>query len=192
MDRTSLSNSMALVLTTVLCAASPADAVAGNSLATPITGRQVYELFPIEVQAEIVKVSASAHETRSARLRAGVVPLTTDTVQVADGHHMQFSSVVRTPRGLRRFELRLVARHHPDSVELEYDLEVSDADYVQIDVGDYLLHRLRMGPRLELDDELLKIARSDIVETRGERFVQRFHVGADTYEIRINARSLRG
>jgi hypothetical protein len=49
-----------------------------------------------------------------------------------------------------------------------------------------------MGPQLRLGEELLKIARSDIVETRGERFVQRFRIGADAYEIRIHARSLRG
>jgi hypothetical protein len=192
MDRRSLSTSAAVFLTTVMFAASPADAVAGNSLATPITGRQVHELWPIEIEAEIVKVGATPQEIRSARLRAGIVPLRSDPVQVADGHHMQFSSVVRTPRGVRRFELRLVPRHHPDAVELEYDLEVSDADYEEIHVGHYLLHRLRMGPQLRLGEELLKIARSDIVETRGERFVQRFRIGADAYEIRIHARSLRG
>lgn len=150
------------------------------------------ELWPIEIAAEIVKVRPSDQERASARLRAGIVPLRASTVQVADGHHMRFSSVVRTTRGLRRFELSVVPRHHPDAIELEWDLEVHDSAYVKIDVGQYLLHRLRVARELELEEEHLKIVRSDIVETRTEPYVHRFRVDEDVYEIRILARGLRG
>lgn len=201
MDRRSLSRTgrIAAVLGTALLLAGPGDAVASNSLATPITGRQVRELWPIEIAAEIVKVRPSDQERGSARLRAGIVPLRASTMQVADGHHMRFSSVVRTTRGLRRFELSVVPRHHPDAIELEWDLEVHDAPYVKIDapyvkidVGQYLLHRLRVARELELEEEHLKIVRSDIVETRTEPYVHRFRVDEDVYEIRILARGLRG
>jgi hypothetical protein len=193
MDRRSLSTlGRIATLGTAVLLAGPGDARASNSLATPITGRQVRELWPIEITAEIVKVRPTKQERESARLRAGILPLRAQPVQVADGHHMRFSSVVRTARGLRRFELSLVPRHHPDAVELEWDLEVHDAPYTKIDVGDYLLHRLRLGRELDLDDERLKIARSDIVETRAEPYVHRFRVDTDIYEIRISARGMRG
>jgi hypothetical protein len=172
--------------------AGPGDAIASNSLATPITGRRAQELWPIEIAAEIVKIRPTTQERDSARLQPGLVPLVAQPMQVADGHHMRFSSVVRTTRGLRRFELSLVPRHHPDAVELEWDLEVFDAPYVRIDVGDYLLHRLRAGPELDVDEERLKIVRSDIVETRTEPYVHRFRVDDDIYEIRIVARGTRG
>jgi hypothetical protein len=194
MDRRSLSRTarIAAVLGTAVLLAGPGDAVASNSLATPITGRQVRELWPIEIAAEIVKVRPSDQERASDRLRPGIVPLRASTMQVADGHHMRFSSVVRTTRGLRRFELSVVPRHHPDAIELEWDLEVHDAPYVKIDVGQYLLHRLRVARELELEEEHLKIVRSDIVETRTEPYVHRFRVDEDVYEIRILARGLRG
>ncbi len=194
MDRRALSTlaRAALVLGTAMTWAGPSDAVASNSLATPITGRQVRELWPIELAAEIVKVRPSDQERASARLRPGLVPLRAEPVQVADGHHMRFSSVVRTTTGVRRFELSLVPRHHPDAIELEWDLEVHDAPYAKITVADYLLHRLRVGEELELDEERLKIVRSDIVETRTQPYVHRFRVDDDIYEIRILARGLRG
>lgn len=171
--------------------AGPGDAVAGNSLATPITGRQVRELWPIEIAVEIVKIRPTKQERDSAPLRAGLVPIVASPTQVSDGNHMRFSSVVRTTKGLRRFELALVPRHHPDAVELEWDLEVHDAPYEEIDVGKYLLHRLRVARDLELEEERLKIAQSDIVESRGP-YVHRFRVDDDIYEIRILARGLRG
>jgi hypothetical protein len=183
---------IAAVLGTALLLAGPGDANAGNSLATPITGRQVRELWPIEIAAEIVKVRPTKQERESAPLRPGLVPLVAQPMQVSDGHHMQFSSVVRTTLGTRRFELALVARHHPDAVELEWDLRVHDTPYAKIDVGEYLLHRLRVAGELDLEEERLKIARSDIVETRGEPYVHRFRVDDDIYEIRILARGLRG
>lgn len=177
----------------LLLLAGPADAGASNnSLATPITGRQVRELWPIEIAVEIVKIRPTEQERDSARLQAGLAPLAAQPMQVVDGHHMHFSSVVRTTRGLRRFELSLVPRHHPDAVEVEWDLEVHDTPYVKIGVGDYLLHRLRVGTELELDQERLKIVRSDIVETRTEPYVHRFRVDDDIYEIRVVARGLRG
>jgi hypothetical protein len=51
---------------------------------------------------------------------------------------------------------------------------------------------LRVGTELELDQERLKIVRSDIVETRTEPYVHRFRVDDDIYEIRVVARGLRG
>ena len=194
MDRRSLSKTarVAAFLGAAVLLSGPGDVLASNSLATPITGRQVRELWPIEIAAEIVKIRPSDQERASARLAPGLVPMRAAPMQVADGHHMRFSSVVRTTKGLRRFELSLVPRHHPDAVELEWDLEVHEAPYAKISVGEYLLHRLRVGEELDLEEERLKIVRSDIVETRTEPYVHRFRVDDDIYEIRILARGLRG
>lgn len=165
-----------------------------DSLATPITGRTVQELWPFEVAVSVVRLGASGDPVQEA---SGVqtpchdVPLPTRSAVVPDGHRLHFGSKVATPRGLRRFEVDVVARHHPDAVELEWDLEVSDARFRPIGWGDYLLHRLRLGSDLELEPESLKIARSDIVSTQGP-YRHRVQIDGVAYEIRIEAHTSRG
>ncbi len=199
MNRSVLSKNMhALALVVAMVGfAAPGHARAAataNSLATPITGREVQELWPIEVRVEVVKVlpQGQARRASSTGQATSTVPLPSQTIVVPDGHPMRFSSVVRTGKGQRRFELQLVARHHPQSIELEYDLEVSESAYRKIGVADYLLHRLRLGTRMELEEENLKIAKSDIVSTRNKGFTRRIRVDGDVYEIRVFADTTRG
>jgi hypothetical protein len=156
---------------------------AADSLATPITATQAEALWPIELEMEISALDGGAAASPLAN-RAAVVP---------DGHRSSFTSAVRTPRGQLTFALSVVPRHHPGgAVELEWDLEVAEATYRDLSVGTYLLHRLQLGPRPPLDDPHLKIARSDIVSTRGQSFTEVLEIGTQRYEIRIFAQSLRG
>ena len=140
-----------------------------------------------EVEVEIVRADASTSDVAE-----HAVALPPRTVVVPDGHPLRFSTVIRTPQGKRRFDLAVVPRHHPESIELEWDLEVSEATFRSGDWQSYLLHRLQLGPQPGLDEEQLKIARSDIVEVRHGSFRQTIDMGDETYEIRILARSLRG
>ena len=160
---------------------------AADSLATPIATRQDETLWPIELELELVALpSAESDPAREAPLatRASVVP---------DGHRSNFTAAVRTPQGQRTFTLWVVPRHHPaGAVELEWDLEVSEATYRGLSVGEYVLHRLQLGPRPPLDEAQLKIARSDIVSTRGRPYSEVVEIGTQRYEIRIFAQSLRG
>jgi hypothetical protein len=177
-----------VILACVITAVAGSEPVgASDSLATPITGRQVQELWPLEVEVEIVRGADSdvAHGSPASAL-------TPRTVVVPDGHPLRFSTVIRTPRGKRRFDLAVVPRHHPESIELEWDLEVSEATFRLGDWQSYLLHRLHLGPQPGLDDERLKIARSDIVQVRDGSFRHTVDMGDEAYEIRIIARSLRG
>lgn len=159
---------------------------AADSLATPIAGRQAEALWPIELELEISTLGSAPPRARPAPLasRAAVVP---------DGHRSSFTSSIRTPQGQRTFTLSVVPRHHPaGAVELEWDLEVAEATYQELSVGEYLLHRLQLGPRPPLEQPHLKIARSDIVSTRGQAFTEVVEIGTQRYEIRIFARSSRG
>jgi hypothetical protein len=158
---------------------------AADSLATPIAGRQAEALWPIELQLELVALPASSN--------AGAASIETRAAVVPDGHRSSFTTAVRTPQGQRTFTLWVVPRHHPaGAVELEWDLEVAEATYRGSTVGEYVLHRLQLGPRPPLDEAQLKIARSDIVSTRGRPYTQVVEIGTQRYEIRIFAQSLRG
>lgn len=162
---------------------------AADSLATPITGHRAEELWPIEVELEIVPLRVGPRPAPTSES----TPLPHRSIVVPDGNRVSFSGSIWTPRGQQTFELSVVPRHHPDRVvELEWDLEVAEATYRELSVGRYLLHRLQLGPRPPLEDPILKIARSDIVSTRDERFERSVQIGEDLFEIRIFARSLRG
>lgn len=165
----------------------PAQARATDSLSTPITGEEVRELWPLEVGLQIVPVSEEEEEP------IAEIPVPTRSVVVPDGSAVHFTSVVETSSGTRQFDLEVTARHHPgDAVELEWDLSVLDSRYRPVSWSGYLLHRLRLGPDLELQDPRLKIARSDIVSTTGEPFAQIVDIDGETYEIRIFAQTTRG
>lgn len=187
---TSLGVALALIGTSNPGLAEAANTSAANSLATPITGRQAQELWPIEVGVEIVRVRGDKAVADPESRRA--VPLPSQIVVVPDGHHLKFSAVVDTAKGRRRFELGVIPRHHPTTIELEWDLEVRHASFSKIGVGDYLLHRLRMGQRLEHDEEQLKIARADIVTMPTDGLKERVELDGDIYEIRIFAQTTRG
>lgn len=167
-----------LVAASVL--ASPVDA--SDSLATPITTEMAGEIWPLELEVEIRDLSASSGTA-----------LPHKSVVVPDGHRTSWASSVWTPAGQRFFELDVVARHHPrDSVELEWDVVVSRAPVLPMDLGEYVLHRLQLGPKPRLGPKQVEVARSDIVSTMGDRISETVEIGGETYEIRILAHSLRG
>jgi hypothetical protein len=171
-----------LVAATSLTPASAA--TPGHSLSVPMFGDRSEALWPLQVGLEIVDA-------------AGQVVVERRELVVSDGQHTIFSEVISTPRGSHAFELELVARHHArDAIELEYDLLVRQARFRSLTWGDYLLHRLSLGPRPQLGPDAIAAARADIVETQ-EREDEPAHtqviaVDGARYEIRLYATSLRG
>lgn len=157
----------------------------GESFTAPMFGDRSETLWPLEVGVEILALSPGAGHAKT------VIPLRQRSI--ADGQHFFFTEVVDTPRGQRSFRIEVVARYHGgDKIELEYDLVVRQARFAELTWGDYLLHRLALGPRPELGPEVLAAARADIVETVGEVHGRRFSVDGDLYEIRLQAKSMRG
>jgi hypothetical protein len=155
---------------------------ASDSLSIPITSELAAEVWPIELEVEIVDVSASPSE-----------PLPRKSVVIPDGHRTSWATAVWTTSGRRFFDLDVVARHHPgDQVELEWDVVVSRSGVLPMDVGSYVLHRLQLGPKPRLGPREVEVARSDIVSTMNGSIAERLQIGDQTYEIRILAHSLRG
>ncbi|MEM9455778.1 MAG: hypothetical protein AAGF11_16480 [Myxococcota bacterium] len=168
--------------------------MAADSLATPITAELQQALWPVEVALEIVAVpDPGRSEPRPGAEPEPIVLMPTDAVTVPDGHRLSLSHAISTPRGRRNFSVDIAARQHPrDQMEIEWDLVVEDAPYQTMSVGDYLLHRLRWGPRPEVDEPIIRVSRADIVTTRGEPHVETLEIDGATYEIRIFALSVRG
>jgi hypothetical protein len=176
---------LALVLSSSLLVPSPTHA---DSLARPIVGTTVGELWPLEIEAEIVKLADDAREPASKD--ATVMP--SQSVVVPDGRVVSLQRAIMTPSGRRLFALELTARHHPaGEVELEWALEVEEARYRPLSWSGYLLHRLQLGTSPELGPQVLKIARADIVSTSGDPVVDVVAIDGEDYEIRLFARSLR-
>ncbi len=171
----------------------PAPALAADSLATPITVQSADALWPLEVEVTIVPVDAADAGTLDGDAPARGRSEITRKVVVPDGLEVVLSEGLQTPRGKRRFEVKVVARHHPGhTVEIEWDLRVDEAEYRPLSWDKYLLHRLQLAEAAQLGDSLLKVARSDIVSTHGEPLRKQITLGEDAYEIRIMARSMRG
>jgi hypothetical protein len=167
---------------------APTSGLAADSLATPMTGQSARELWPLDVTVEIVDVTP----TRGAKQGRMPRVLAPQSVTVRDGHRLEYSAVLLTPSGRHRVDLAVVPHHHPEAVEIEWDLEVAEAPYQTVGVGDYLLHRLGVGPSLQLDDEALVVARADIETTENGQLRRRVRVGEQVYEIRIHAAVSRG
>lgn len=169
--------------------AAPSPAVgAANSLATPITAELAEELWPVQVGVEIVAVAPPAAD---APLAAAVLP--SRAVTVPDGNRVSFSRAVWTPRGRRAFTVDVAAHQHPrGEIEIEWDLVVEDAPYETVSVGEYVLHRLRFGPRPGVGPERVRVSRADIVTTRGEPHLETVEIDGQKYEVRVFALSMRG
>jgi len=163
--------------------------MAADSLATPMTGQSARELWPLDVTVEIVDVTPSRGAKQKGRLPRVLEP---QSVTVRDGHRLKYSAVFLTPAGRHRLDLAVVPHHHPDAVEVEWDLDVAEAPYQTVGVRDYLLHRLRVGPSLKLDQEALVVARADIETVENGQLRRRVRVGGQVYEIRIQAEVSRG
>lgn len=185
----------------VLLAGSTTPATANDSLSTPITTAMADVTWPVRVQVEIVPSAESVTPdtaTPDARdeeqeFDESGEPLPRRTVVVPDGHRLDFQSSVRSESGRLDFDLRVVPRIHPQgAVELEWDLLVSEAKFRPMGVGGYVAHRLQLAGEPELGPSMLSIARSDIVSTTGETFVEQVEIDGQTFEIRILAQSLRG
>lgn len=170
----------------LVAAAGPA--VAADSLATPITAELQQQLWPVEVAVQIVAVAEPG-----VPLDGPVELMPVDAVTVPDGNRLTMSHTIWTPRGRRSFAVDVAARQHPrGQMEIEWDLVVEDAPYQTVSVGEYLLHRLRFGPRPEVGEQRVRVSRADIVTTRGEPHVETVEVDGSKYEIRIFALSVRG
>lgn len=164
--------------------APAADSAAASSLSTPITGRPLTELWPIAIEVQIVRLADDSAPERVVMHHKATIP---------DGHAMGLESMVRTPTGRRQFAMEVVARNHPgDEVELEWSLDVSEATYRAVGWRGYVLHRLQLANALELGEQVLKIARADIVATAGEPVQRRVTIDGEDHEIRMFARSRRG
>jgi hypothetical protein len=162
--------------------AQPAAALAADNLSVPLFSDQSEALWPVEVTMEIVPLSQGAS-----------IDTPVHRIVVADGQHLDFEDVIRTPAGQCSFDLRVVARHHAnDAVEVEYDLRVAEARYQDMSWSDYLMHRLNLAPRPEVGPSLLSVARADIVAGAARTHSERIEVGGETFEIRISAKSMRG
>lgn len=167
-------------------AAGPA--AAADSLAIPITAQMQQALFPVQVGVEIVAVGPPLGGPPST---SHVMPA--NAVTVPDGNQVSFSRAVWTPRGRRAFAIDVVAHQHPGgTVEIEWDLLVEDAPYETVSVGEYLLHRLRFGPRPGVGPEQVRVSRADIVATQGEPHMETVEIDGQKYEIKIFALSVRG
>jgi hypothetical protein len=178
---------LALALATAMLAApaiAPANETRASSLATPITGRPLTELWPLRVEVQIVRLASDGAPERVVLEHAARVP---------DGHAIAIDSTIRTARGRRQFAMEIVARNHPaDDIELEWTLDVADSTYRAVGWSGYVLHRLQLGDALELGEQVLVIARADIVTTSGGVARKRIAIGEENYEIRMFAQALRG
>lgn len=178
---------LAALLVSVGIAGTAAPARGANSLATPITAELRQELWPVEIGVEIVEVDDDASEgepVEAMPMRPVVVP---------DGNRVAFSSAIWTPRGRRDFSVEVAAHQHPrDEVEIEWDLLVEDAPYETVSVGDYLLHRLRFGPRPGVGPDQVRVSRADIVSVRDQPYTQTVEIDGQKYEVRIFALRVRG
>jgi hypothetical protein len=168
-----------LVCSLTVLAPQPAEAT--DTLSVPMFGDEREQLWPVELSMEVVN------------LDTGMSPIPVRSMIVADGHHMNFTHVARTSRGRRSFDVALVARHHAeDAVELEYDVTVSEAAYASMQWGEYLLHRLNLGPGPHVGREFVSFAKADIVSTHSNTLRERFVLEGEHFEIRLFARPLRG
>lgn len=163
-------------------ATTAAPAVGANSLATPITSELQQALWPVELGVEIRRLDRDDEEG------AAIEAMPIRTVVVPDGNRVEFSSAIWTPRGRRDFSIELAAHQHPrDEIEMEWDLVVEDAPYETVSVADYLLHRLRFGPRPDVGPDRVRVARADIITVKGEPHVELVDIDGENYEIRMFA-----
>ena len=181
----------------MLLAGSATPVEAADSLATPISAEMATAEWPVEVRVEIASVSGKTPAQTPAldaeSEESPEAPLPERTIVVPDGQRLDFNSSVRSDHGRLDFELRVVPRVHPHgAVELEWDLLVSEAKFRPMGVGGYVAHRLELTGNPELGPSLLSIARSDIVSTTGETFLEEVSVGGQKFEIRILAQTMRG
>ena len=181
--------------------ASPAPATATDSLSIPISQAMAEASFPVRVQIEIVALDGDTDDGQAVEAvdvpaeaeELDETPLPKRTIVVPDGHQLSFNTSVRRPHGRVDFDLQVVPRAHPQgAIELEWDLLVSEAKFRPMGVGGYVMHRLQLAGEPELGPAALSIARSDIVSTTGETFVEEVEIGDESYEIRILAESMRG
>lgn len=168
-------------------ASAPSAAVsAADSLSTPITAEMAQASWPVQLDVEITAVAVDSDEQPPA-------PLPRRTVVVPEGHRLSLEASIPYDAGRFDFDLAVVARLHPrGAVELEWDLLVSEAHYRPMSVGRYAAHRLQLAPDPELGPPSLSVARSDIVSTTGEPFVETVEIDGHLFEIRIVAAGLRG
>jgi hypothetical protein len=142
------------------------------------TGEQE-TLWPIAMELKIVDLDADQ-------------VLLSHEVVVVDGQEIGVDEVATTPTGERIFSVSATARHHvADTIEVDWELELHESGFADLDWEKYLLHRFNLGPRPALDRPVLRSARADIVEVQREPHREEFTVGDHRYAVLIHARDAR-
>jgi len=172
----------ATLLCTQTAAADHVDAAETSTFATSIFEDESDALWPIDLQVDILPLDANDDADAVHR-----------RVVITDGQWTSLAHVIETPQGLDQFELELTAHHHArEAIEIEYDLTVAETPYERTSVAGYVLHRLHLGPAPVLGKPALRVARADIVATRGTPVRSTVTIGARRYEVRLAAAKLRG
>jgi hypothetical protein len=114
-------------------------------------------------------------------------------VRVVDGQEIGVDEVAETPTGERIFSLSATARHHVgEAIEVDWELELHESGFADLDWENYLLHRFNLGPRPALERPTLRSAQADIVELQQDPHRVEFSVGDRDYVVIIAARDGRG
>ena len=136
-------------------------------------------LFPVYVHVEVLDSDGKL--------------LLDEEVQAVDGQQVALDEVIATSGGQRIFRIQTVARHHiGDVIELDWELEVHEANFEGLEWDSYLLHRFNLGPRPALEQATLAAARADIVEVADAPFVEHFRLGDEDFELRLFAQDHPG
>jgi hypothetical protein len=113
--------------------------------------------------------------------------------RVADGEPVEFTATVPTPDGEDGVRGTVIPRiHFGDVVELEYEVDATEAGFVDLSWGEYLLHRVELGARPEVGEHVLTASRADIVEVIGRGHQERLQTRHGALRITFEAHPVRG
>ena len=149
---------------------------------TSLFADQSDALWPIEVDVEIAPLDAHVEHDPFVHRQV-----------VSDGHKVRVAHVFRSGRGLHDLQVEVVPRRHAGRVvELEYDLSVRESAYERVTLGEYVLHRLNLGPGPEVEPPAVRSVKADIVSVQDRPHTVLLEVGAVRYEVRLGAATVRG
>ncbi len=150
------------------------------SLSVALFSGEAEALVPMQLEIQVVDLEAE----EAVMVRS---------VVAGDGQSLAFDQVVPTNEGERIFRVQTTPRMHiGDRIELDWELEVHEADFAGLDWESYLLHRFNLGPRPGVDAPQLRVARADIVEIGAEAYEARFELEGRAFLLRMGARPAAG
>lgn len=167
---------------------------ANAGLLSPMASADTRSRWPVELGVSLVRVGTDPDGCGEAI----VEPSREDsschawTLVVPDGQRISLSRSLVGARGIHRFDLTFVARQHPRSIEVEWDLLRYEAPYETVSWSTYLMHRLHLGPQLSTASRALTEARSDIAEVVETPLRVPVIVDGEAWELLVKARSMRG